>query len=216
MAVTVFNSPVRLNNFQVWTGKACAHLLITGALIWQFLLGFSDNLGADPVQSLLDFTGKHAVHLLLFTLCLAPLARYTPCGDFIRYRRMIGVYTFVYALAHFSTYILFELQLNWPLIGSELIERPYISVGFVALLILLALAATSFNVIRRKMGRSWQSLHNWVYAAILLALLHFSWSQKTIWEEPIFYWIAAFIILLPRLQYAIQSQTKKRKRRKTA
>ncbi len=216
MAFSVFKRPARLTKLQIWVGKCLAHLLIAGALVWQFVQGFSDNLGADPVQSLLDFTGQHAVHLLLFTLCLAPLARFTPCGDLIRYRRMIGVYTFVYALAHFSTYILFELQLNWPLIGSELVKRPYISVGFAALLILLALAVTSFNTIRKKMGRKWQSLHNWVYVAVVLALLHFSWSQKTIWAEPIFYWLAAFIILLPRMQYAIRAKQQKRRRRKPA
>ncbi|WP_018981531.1 protein-methionine-sulfoxide reductase heme-binding subunit MsrQ [Salinimonas chungwhensis] len=209
MAFRLFKKPARLTKAQLLTGKSMVHILVLGALVWQFVMGFTDNLGADPVQALLNFTGLHAIHILLLTLCLSPLAQLTPCGDFIRYRRMLGVYTFIYALAHFATYILFELQLDWPLIGSELIERPYISVGFVALLLLLAMAVTSFDRLRKKMGRRWQSLHNTVYLAILLALLHYSWSQKTVLADPLLYWFAAFVILLPRMKRWYQSLQRK-------
>ena len=92
---------------------------------------------------------------------------------------MIGVYTFVYAFAHLLTYIVFEIQLDMALVASEIVSRPYIIVGMAALLLLFALTATSFKRIQRNMGKKWQKLHNSIYLILPLALLHFSWSQKT-------------------------------------
>ena len=194
----LLSRPVRLTRPQMLVGKTLIHLLLSGLLAFQFQLGLSDQLGADPVQALLNFTGLNAIHLLLITLLVSPVARYLPCGDIMKYRRMLGLYVFVYALAHLATYILFELQLNWPLIGSEIIERPYITVGFAALLILTALSLSSPDTVRRRMGRRWQKLHNLIYLCVPLALLHYSWSQKVVLAEPLLYWAVAVLILALR------------------
>lgn len=187
--------PLRLTRAQVFVGKLCCHVIIAGLLGITFFLGFTDQLGADPVNTLINFTGRNAIHLLLISLLVSPAAKYLPCGDIMRFRRMLGVYVFVYALAHLLVYVLFELQLNWALIFSEITERPYIVVGMVALLLLLAMTATSFKRIQQKMGKHWQQLHNSIYLCTLLALLHFSWSQKTLFADPLVYWVLATAIL---------------------
>lgn len=194
----LLSRPARLARPQILVGKTLIHLLLLGLLAFQFQLGLTDQLGADPVQALLNFTGLNAIHLLLITLLVSPAAKHLPCADLLKYRRLLGLYVFVYAMAHLATYILFELQLNWPLIGSEIIKRPYITVGFAALLILAALSVTSLNNIRRRMGRRWQKLHNLIYLCVPLALLHYSWSQKVVLAEPLIYWAIAILILILR------------------
>lgn len=194
----LLSRPARLARPQILVGKTLIHLLLLGMLAFQFQLGLTDQLGADPVQALLNFTGLNAIHLLLITLLVSPAAKHLPCADLLKYRRLLGLYVFVYAMAHLATYILFELQLNWPLVGSEIIKRPYITVGFAALLILAALSVTSLNNIRRRMGRRWQKLHNLIYLCVPLALLHYSWSQKVVLAEPLIYWAIAILILILR------------------
>lgn len=157
------------------------HHSFTGTWVssWPFFYaGVTDNLGPDPVDTLLNETGIWAIHLLLITLMLSPLAKILPSPEPIKFRRMLGIYSFVYALSHFATYILFELQLDMGLIATELVKRPYIVVGLTALVLLFVLTVTSFQKIRRSMGKRWQHLHNSIYLIVPLALLHFSWSQK--------------------------------------
>lgn len=194
MNKTLFSRPVRLTSFQVNSIKFVIHGLASGYLALLFYAGINDQLGADPVKALLHSSGIMAVNLLLFTLALSQIARRLPCADIIKLRRMAGVYVFVYALAHFLTWLAFELQFAWQMAGEEIVERPYILVGFAALLILLALTVTSPLFIRKKMRQRWQPLHNTVWAALFLAILHYTWSLKTGWQEPVFYWLVAGIL----------------------
>ena len=186
--------------------------MASGYLIALFYAGITDNLGPDPVETLLNETGIWAIHLLLLTLTLSPLAKWLPSAEPIKLRRLMGIYSFVYALAHLSTYLLFELQLDMTLISSELIKRPYIAVGFSAFLLLLLLSITSFNAVRKKMGKRWQQLHNTVYLVLLLVLLHFTWSQKTLWQEPIWYWLVALFLLSGRTMNFVINRRRKWKR----
>nr|WP_218352956.1 protein-methionine-sulfoxide reductase heme-binding subunit MsrQ [Alteromonas lipotrueiana] len=194
----LLSRPARLTRAQIITGKTLVHLILSGLLAFQFFLGVTNQLGADPVEALINFTGLNAIHLLFITLLVSPAARHLPCGDIMRYRRLLGLYVFAYAVSHLLVYIFFELQRDWSLLASEIIERPYIIVGLCALMILTALTVTSFESLRKKMGRRWQSLHNLIYVCLVLVLLHFSWSQKTIIAEPLIYWAVAAILLLPR------------------
>lgn len=193
------SKPLRLTVWQRRAIKGAVHGCALGYLSWLFFAGVTDTLGPDPVNTLLNQTGIWAIHLLLITLVLSPLAKALPSPTPILFRRLVGVYSFVYALAHFFTYIAFELQLDMTLVMKELISRPYIVVGMVALLLLLALTATSFKAMQRRMGKRWQQLHNGVYLILILALIHFSWSQKTLWQEPIWYWVVGLLVLIPRL-----------------
>nr|WP_246601054.1 protein-methionine-sulfoxide reductase heme-binding subunit MsrQ [Alteromonas antoniana] len=174
------------------------HLAIWLHIATLFYLGVTDNLGADPVKALLHTTGTWAVNLLLVTLLVSPLAKWIPFPALVRFRRLLGIYSFVYACVHFLTYCAFEIQFDWSLIISEIAKRPYITVGFSALILLLLLTATSPNRIRRRLGPRWQSLHNSIYLIGILALLHFTWSQKTLFGDSLFYWGILFILLLIR------------------
>ena len=192
---TLLNKPLRISSPVRYGAKALIHCAAIGFLVTLFYLGITDQLGVDPVDSLLHYTGIWTLISLFISLSISPLARHIPCGDLMRFRRLTGIYAFVFALCHFLTYALFELQLDISLLGEEIVKRPYITVGFAALLILLALTATSTSGIRRRMGKNWQRLHNGIYIALLLGLLHFTWSQKTIWQEPIFYWVIGLLLL---------------------
>ena len=168
---------------------------VLGSLGGLFYRGVTDALGADPVKSLIHNSGLAAVILLLITLSMSPLAKHLPCADLIKLRRLLSVYAFVAAIFHLSIYALFDLQLNLALLVNEIIQRPYITVGFATILILFALTITSFNKIKSKMGKRWQQLHNFVYLALLLALLHFSWSEKTLLQSSVYYWFVGLTLV---------------------
>lgn len=157
-------------------------------LLLIYYQAFYDQLGADPVKALIHFSGIGALNLLLISLGVSPLATILKQGLLLNVRRLIGLYAFVYALVHLSNFIVFELQLDWTLVVSEIIKRPYITVGFSAFLILLAMTLTSTRQAQRKLGRNWQKLHNWIYLAAILAVLHYFWSVKSAIGQPLIYW----------------------------
>lgn len=164
-------------------------------LLTLYVLAFSDQLGADPVKDVIHFTGIGAFNLLLISLLLTPLAKKYRQGYLLQTRRLLGLYSFTYALFHLLSFLAFEVQFDFVLFVDEIIERPYITVGMLALVILTALAITSFNVLKRKMGNKWQRLHNWVYVASLMIALHFLWSVKSEIIEPGIYMLATIFLL---------------------
>ena len=190
--------PFRITAKHIFWFKALLHTVAFSWLFITYFQAFSDNLGADPVKAILHFTGIGAFNLLLISLCITPVAKTFRQGQLINLRRPIGLYAFCYALCHFISFLIFELQLQWSLIFSELTKRPYISVGFIALLILTALAVTSTKSIQKSMGSIWQKLHNWVYLASLLVALHYIWSVKTLQLQPVLYGLIVFILLATR------------------
>ena len=203
----------RLNTTHIILLKTAIHLGAFLPLAYTFYLAASDQLGGDPVEALLHFTGIGGFNLLLLSLLVSPLAKKFKQALLLRVRRLLGLYAFVYALVHLLSYIVFELQLNWALLISEIIKRPYITVGFAAFLILTALALTSSQLAQRKLKARWQRLHNWVYLALLLVALHFIWSVKSDLTEPLIYWAMALFLLAQRkskLQQWWQRRTKQK------
>lgn len=179
--------------------KIAIHLLSFLPLLALYILAFDDQLGADPVKEVIHFTGIGAFNLLLISLLLTPLARKYRQGYLLQTRRLLGLYSFTYALMHLLSFLAFEVQFDFTLFLDEIIERPYITVGMMALLILCSLAVTSITALKRKMGKSWQRLHNWVYGASLLIALHFLWSVKSDIIEPgIYIVITVFLLSLRR------------------
>jgi len=179
--------------------KIAIHLLSFLPLLALYVLAFSDQLGADPVKEVIHFTGIGAFNILLISLVLTPLAKKYRQGYLLQTRRLLGLYSFTYAMCHLLSFLAFEVQFDFVLFVDEIIERPYITVGMVALLILFSLALTSVNTLKRKMGKNWQRLHNGVYGATLLIALHFLWSVKSDVIEPgIYAIIALFLISLRR------------------
>jgi len=163
--------------------------------IWTFYLAVSGGLGAEPIKGLLHELGQWTLRFLLLTLSITPVRRLTGVAALIRLRRLFGLYTFFYALTHFSVYLLLDLGLDWATLGEDIIKRPYITVGFSAWMLMAMLAATSTNNMMRRMGRRWKSLHRSIYTIALLGIVHYYWSVKADVREPLIY-AGVFVLLM--------------------
>ena len=178
--------------------KIAIHLLAFLPLFGLYFLAFTEQLGADPVEEVIHFTGIGAFNLLLLSLMISPIAKKFRQGYLVQTRRLIGLYSFTYACLHLLNFLAFEVQFDLKLFFNEILDRPYITVGMAALIILLSLAITSITALRRRMGQKWQKLHNWVYIAALLIALHFFWSVKSDIVEPMIYFTIALFLLALR------------------
>jgi methionine sulfoxide reductase heme-binding subunit len=188
--------PLKVNDRRVvFTLKVIIHIISLFLLSNLYYQAVNDNLGADPVEAVLHFTGIGAFNILLLSLVVSPLAQQFKWTFLLKVRRLLGLYSFAYALCHLLSFLAFEVQFDWLLFISEIIERPYITVGMLAISILLLLTITSLSLIKKKMGRKWQQLHNWVYLALCLIALHFYWSVKSEIIEPSIY-IGISLLLL--------------------
>ena len=157
--------------------------------LWQ------DALGANPIETLIRSLGRWALKFLLITLSITPLRRLTGISALQRFRRMLGLFCFFYALLHWSTYLWLDQSLDWIAIAKDIIKRPFITMGMLTFTMLLPLAITSTDgMIRRMGGKSWQALHRAVYAIGICAVLHFWWMVKLDTAWPKFY--AAILALL--------------------
>jgi sulfoxide reductase heme-binding subunit YedZ len=152
------------------------------------------GLGIDPVRRVLGIFGKTTLNLLGLTLAVTPLRVLSGNAHLLRLRRMLGVFAFTYALLHFLVYIGPFQGFAADAIVQDLTKRPYIMVGFAALLILTALAATSTAGMMRRLKRRWQQLHHLVYGAAALGVWHYWWQVKKDIREPLLY--AAILALL--------------------
>jgi sulfoxide reductase heme-binding subunit YedZ len=185
--------PPRKTPPRIIAAKTIVHLLALtplAILAWQFWDVYSTNsdaLGADPVAEIEHRLGLWALRLLMLTLAITPLRQLTAKPVLLRFRRMLGLYAFAYACLHLSAYLVLDLRGYWTQIFEEIAKRPYITVGFAAWLLLLPLAITSTQGWIRRLGRNWGRLHKLVYAAGVLAVLHFWWLVKSDIREPALY-----------------------------
>ena len=190
---------MRLNAKQIVWLKVGLHLAAFLPLAWLFWAGYHGDFSADPAKDIQHFTGRMALKLLLASLLVAPLARYAKQPLLIRTRRLLGLWCFAWATLHLTSYALLELGIqNVGLLAQEVINRPYLTLGLISWIILLALAATSFQRAQRKLGSRWQKLHNFVYLVAILAPIHYLWSVKIISPQPVLYAVAAFVLLACR------------------
>ncbi|HEY0766918.1 MAG TPA: protein-methionine-sulfoxide reductase heme-binding subunit MsrQ [Steroidobacteraceae bacterium] len=176
-----------------------AGLLPLAWLICGALQLFGASLGADPVKKLEHECGKTALNFLLLTLTVTPLRNLTGLSQLLRLRRMLGLFAFFYAVVHFTVYLVLDLELNFRMVGADIVKRPYITIGFTALLLLMPLALTSTNGMMRRLGRRWQSLHRLVYVIAALAVWHFYWQVKRDVREPLIYIGILALLLAYRL-----------------
>ena len=147
-------------------------------LIWLVYAAFADRLGANPAEALVRATGDWTLRALCVVLTVTPLRTIAGWPSLARLRRMLGLWTFAYAVLHMLSYSWFDMGLDVADIAADIAKRPFILVGFTALLLLTALAATSFNRVIKAMGaKRWQALHRAVYAVAGLAILHFFWMR---------------------------------------
>jgi len=178
----------RVSHLAVWA------LTLTPAAV-TLAHAFTNRLGVNPIETLTDRTGWWAIFHLVLTLAVTPLRRLTGRHWLVRYRRQLGLGAFVYASLHLGVYAVLDLGLDLSHLGEDILERPFVTVGFTAWLILLALAITSTNGWIRRLGRRWTLLHRLVYVAAGLVSLHFVWGQKTLQAEPLLF-AAGFAVLL--------------------
>ncbi len=170
--------------------RAALFLAALLPLVHLFYLGFADALGANPVEFVIRSLGSWTLITLIATLTVTPLRLATGWAWLLRLRRMFGLFTFFYALLHFSAYLWLDQWFDLAAIWKDVLKRPYITVGFSGLLLLVPLAVTSTNGwVKRLGGKNWQRLHRLVYAIAVLAVLHFWWQKaaKNDVGEPLFY-----------------------------
>ena len=148
---------------------------------------YQNDLGPDPAQELSIETGEWTLRFLLITLAMTPLRQITNLLVFVRHRRMLGLFALFYASVHFLSWMSFLLGFCWFAIVEELVERPYITVGFSAFLILIALGVTSPKAMVRKLGKNWKRLHRLVYLAAILGVVHLLWILRTNIGEAVLY-----------------------------
>jgi sulfoxide reductase heme-binding subunit YedZ len=157
------------------------------------------RLGANPIATILHTCGKWALIFLLITLCITPLTMITARNEWLRLRRMLGLFAFTYALLHFLVYLILDQSFDVRAVVEDIAKRPYITIGFTALLALVPLAVTSTNAMMRRLGRRWQKLHRLVYVVAILGVWHYYWEVKADVRQPLTY--AAILAALFALRW---------------
>jgi sulfoxide reductase heme-binding subunit YedZ len=152
-------------------------LLVQGAI--------NGTLGANPVETLIRDLGDWAIYFLLITLSVTPLRALLNLSWLIKYRRMLGLFSFFYACLHFISFIWFEHFFDLTEIVKDIFKRPFITIGFICLLMLSALAVTSTDKMMRRLKRRWKTLHQLVYPIAILALLHYFMMIKADYKDPL-------------------------------
>ena len=178
-------------------------LLLLPSIIWglTFLQG---NLGINPIDKLMDEFGKMALRLIIVTLIISSLSQLKFLRSFQNIRRMIGLTAFYYVLCHFLTYIILDHFFNWKFILKDIVKRPFISLGFINLILLLPMVFTSTNAMVRKLSfKIWKKIHYLIYVIAPLGALHFYLLKKADKTEPLVYLIIIFLLLFWRFYYKI-------------
>lgn len=174
-------------------------------------------LGPDPGKVLVDRLGLAALALLLLTLAMTPLQRISGWGGWVSVRRQVGLWCFAYVVLHLSAYAVFVLGLDGGQLLIDLRKRPYIFVGALAFIGLLALAVTSNRWSMRKLGRRWKILHRSIYAVLALVLLHMLWVVRADLEEWLVYAVVGLVLMVVRIPavMSLVSRTSRASRQKS-
>ncbi len=173
-------------------------------LLWLGYGALNGGLGANPIEAVTRSLGDWALRFLLITLTVTPLRRLSGWRWPMRLRRMLGLYTFFYALLHLSSYIVLDQFFYWPEIWADIIKRPYITIGMVSFLLLIPLAVTSTNKWMRRLGRNWQRLHKLVYPIAIGAVAHNLMLVKVLSVEPLLYAGILLVLLVARVKIPTQ------------
>ena len=173
-------------------------LLLLPSIIWG-LTFVQGNLGINPIDKLMDEFGKMALRLIIITLIISSLSQIKFLRSFQNIRRMIGLTAFYYVLCHFLTYIILDHFFNWKFILKDIVKRPFISLGFINLILLLPMVFTSTNAMVKKLSfKIWKRIHYLIYIIAPLGALHFYLLKKADKTEPLIYLVIIFLLLLWR------------------
>lgn len=173
---------------------------------WALLIraAVTNNLGINPAETIQLETGRWALKFLLLSLAITPLRRITGWNILIQYRRMLGLFAFFYATLHFLSYWSFDLNFSFAAMLGDVWKRPFIALGFTAFLLMVPLALTSTKGWIRRLGKKWTLLHRLVYAAAVLAVVHFIWKVKVFTGDPVLYAAILVVLLGFRLFWALR------------
>jgi sulfoxide reductase heme-binding subunit YedZ len=198
----------KFSKFQLFVHLAA--LLPLALLIWDATQG---NLSVNPIQDITFRTGKTALVLLVLTLAATPANTIFGFRQAIKVRRALGLYAFLYASIHFLIFIGLDYGFNLRLLWFELVEKRYVLVGSAALLILIPLAITSTKGWQRRLGKTWKTLHKWVYLAGILAIIHYTWVQKSDIRQPLLWGGIVVVLLVVRIPVVRKSLRRLRTQR---
>lgn len=164
------------------------------------------DLGVNPIETLTHETGEWSLRLLLASLAITPLRRLTGWNRIIVFRRMLGLFAFFYAVLHLSVWVVFDHYFTLSTMIEDVVKRPFITMGTIALLLMVPLALTSTRWAIRKMGRRWQTLHRLVYVSAVAAVVHFIWKEKVVIDETLAYAGVLALLLGVRLFFAFRAR----------
>ncbi|BAS68127.1 MAG: sulfoxide reductase heme-binding subunit YedZ [Gammaproteobacteria bacterium] len=179
--------------------KPLLFVVLASPFIWLVTEVLSGNL-IDPIEEITNPTGQWALRFLLLSLLITPLNKILPFS-IVKFRRMIGVFSFFYACMHLGIFLI-DQQFSLTFILEDVTKRPYIAIGFSAFLLLFLLAITSTNKMIRRLGRRWKQLHKFIYLIAILVILHFYWQVKSMADiEPLIYTIITLFLLSFRVEW---------------
>jgi len=196
------------------------HLKIAAAKILVFLasllpfsmliyMNLTQQLGANPVEYIIRDMGDWGLRFLLITLAITPLRMITGWHILARFRRMMGLYAFFYITLHLTCFFVVDMGGSFTALWEEVVKRKFITAGMAAFILLVPLAATSADVIIKKLGAArWKALHKSIYAAAILACLHFYWMVKADKTEPLIYTVILAVLLLYRVYDRVRRRQK--------
>jgi sulfoxide reductase heme-binding subunit YedZ len=179
---------------RIWKTVIFLLALVPAALLVRGLLGYAD-LGANPAETIQLETGRWTFKFLLLTLAVTPIRRLTGWNAVIQFRRMLGLFAFFYGTLHFTAYWAFDLKFAIGTMVKDVAKRPFITMGFVALLAMVPLAVTSTKGWIRRLGRNWTVLHRLIYFSAICAAIHFAWKQKVFTGDPVYYALVVAALL---------------------
>jgi len=193
--------------FQRYTPLQIAmHIYAWSALVILIFDFFTHNLTANPIQALEQRTGRHAITLLVLSLACTPLNTLFKWSELLKRRRALGLYAFMYATIHVIIFLDLDYGLAWSLIIQTIFEKPYIIVGMITFLLLIPLAWTSFDIWKKRLGKGWKRLHQFIYLIAPLAVLHYAWGKKGDFFQlsgdiirPLIYGLVVVIFLILRI-----------------
>lgn len=189
------------------TAYAVVWLSCFAPIVWLAWRGGAGDLGANPIETLIRQLGVWGLRLLIVGLAITPAARLLKMPVLIRYRRTVGVFAFSYVLLHLANYVVTDQWFDWPAIGKDIVKRPFITIGMLAFVLLVPLAATSTNRALRKLGPvRWRRLHRLTYVIVPLGVLHYYMLVKADHRPPLIYGGMVAVLLGWRLWEAARKR----------
>ena len=197
----IFKNTINILIYPPLFFKKIVFLLCLWPIISMCFTFFTNNFGANPVNEIIHHFGKWTLIFICLTLSISPLRRITKSNNWLVYRKMLGLFVFFYASIHLLTYAGLDHHFAWNIILEDIIKHRYVLVGATAWLLLLPLAITSSQKMKKILKHKWVKLHRLVYIIAILGVLHYLWLVKKDLTQPMIYATIVTILLLLRIKF---------------